>query len=449
MKKCLLPATSNAILAFAFTACSTGFQTERPNVIIIYTDDQGTLDLNIYGAKDLKTPHQDRLVREGVMFTQFYAQPVCSPSRASLLTGKTPQKAGVPTNVGGTAGLSTDQYTMSRMFKEAGYATANIGKWHLGEVEGKLPNDHYFDYFFGHTKGCIDNYSHFFYWRGPNEHNLFRNRERVHYPGQFFPSLMIRESARFMDKNRKVPFFLYFAINLPHYPYQGTKEWLDHYDAAGVEYPRNLYAAFLSTQDDIIGELMEMLEKRGIRENTIFVFQSDNGHSTEDRAHFGGGYTGVFRGAKACLFEGGIRVPASITWPAGISGNQIRDQFAVVSDWIPTLAELCGIQPDIDDLDGKSLMQVINDPESASPHEGHYYGWAFAGSWVIRKGSWKLHFNPRDASYPDRPYLGVDYYLVNLDEDPGEQINLADQYPDKLKELQGDYQEWRREHLIR
>jgi arylsulfatase A len=412
---------------------------QAPNVILIYTDDQGTLDLNILGATDLITPHMDAIAQSGILFNNFYGHAVCSPSRASLLTGKVPAKAGVPTNVNETNGLTQDQYTMSSMFKAAGYSTALIGKWHLGETEGKLPNDHGFDYFFGHTKGCIDNYSHFFYWRGPNRHNLFRNKEEVYYPGHFFPDLMLKESKTFISSVEDNPFFLYFAINLPHYPYQGNEKWLKLYRQKGVKYPRDEYAAFLSTQDEIIGELMDFLETSGLTESTIVILQSDNGHSTEYRAHFGGGYTGVFRGAKSCLFEGGIRVPAAISWPSKIPAGQVREQMGVCTDWMPTLAELCDIKLETEDIDGKSLLPIIYNPSAISPHEKSGFYWQHARSWAIRKGKWKLHANPRDAGLKDRPYLGIERFLVNLEEDPGETTNLAELFPEIVNELESLY----------
>jgi len=169
----------------------------QPNVIVIYTDDQGTIDLNSFGATDLVTPNMDKVVKSGIKFTQFYGAPVCSPSRAGLLTGKTPQRAGVPGNVSSLsleAGMPNEQYTMAEMFKDAGYKTAHIGKWHLGHGKDKQPNAQGFDYSFGHFVGCIDNFSHFFYWQGPNRHDLYRNGEEVFYDGEFFPELMVKEA---------------------------------------------------------------------------------------------------------------------------------------------------------------------------------------------------------------------------------------------------------------
>lgn len=417
---------------------------DRPNVIIIYTDDQGTVDLNSYGATDLVTPNMDKLVEDGVKFTQFYASPICSPSRASLLTGKTPQRAGSPGNAGANPnsnnGLPGEEYTMAEMFKDAGYATAHIGKWHLGYQPEMSPNAQGFDYSFGHLVGCIDNYSHYFYWNGPNRHDLYQNGKEVFYDGAFFPDLMVKEASSFLEQNTEQPFFMYFAMNLPHYPYQGDTKWLEYYREKGVAYPRDLYAAFLSTQDERIGQLIKKIEELGLIENTIIVFQSDNGHSTEERAHWGGGSAGIYRGAKQCLFEGGIRVPAAISWKGKITSGEVRDQFAVNTDWMPTLAELCGIKLDTTELDGKSLMPVIRNGKSATLHPDGYC-WKFKDMWVARKGDWKLLGNPYDTSQRDYTF-SEKLFLVNLEEDPGEKNNLAAKYPNKVKELENQYAKW-------
>ena len=216
---------------------------QKPNVIIIFTDDQGSVDMNIYGSTDLTTPNMDQLARQGVRFTQFYATgAVCVPSRVGLLTGRIPQYGGLD----GSVPLGS-QVMISEEMKKAGYATAHVGKWHLNFGKHALPNDQGFDYSFGHLDGCIDNYSHFFYWSGPNRHDLWRNGREVFHNGEFFPDLMVKEAGDFMEKNKDKPFFLYFAMNAPHYPYQGTLKWLEHY--SDLEYPRNLYAAWLSTMD--------------------------------------------------------------------------------------------------------------------------------------------------------------------------------------------------------
>ncbi len=419
-----------------------GQKTDIPNVIIIYTDDQGAIDLNCYGATDLVTPNMDKLIESGIKFTQFYGAPICSPSRAGLLTGKTPQRAGVPGNVSSlddNAGMPDNQFTMAEMFKGAGYKTAHIGKWHLGHGKDKQPNAQGFEYSFGHLVGCIDNYSHFFFWEGPNRHDLYRNGQEVFYPGEYFPDLMVKEATEFLEKNSENPFFMYYAMNTPHYPYQGSSKWLEYYNEKGIKYPRNLYAAFISTMDEKIGLLMQRVEELGLRENTIIIFQSDNGYSTEERAHFGGGSSGILRGSKFSLFEGGIRVPAAISWPVKLKAGEVRNQIAVNADWMPTLAELCGIGLDTKELDGKSLVPVIQDNEKLSAHsEG--FCWKNGSQWAARKNVWKLIGNPMNAGEKFLPKDSL--FLVNLMQDPGEKNNVAALYPEKVKELQSQYKEW-------
>ena len=441
MMKFLIPYLS---VLFSMVVPAPALATERPNVVIIYTDDQGSVDLNSYGSKDLQTPHMDRIAEGGIRFTQFYASPICSPSRASLLTGMSPQRAGLPGNATsqphGESGLPAEAYTMAELFKDAGYRTAQIGKWHLGTRADMQPGSQGFDYSFGHLGGCIDNYSHFFYWKGPNRHDLYENGIEVQMGGEFFPDLMVDEANKFIKSNQEKPFFLYLAFNMPHYPYQGDPAWLDYYQKQGLAYPRNLYAAFLSTLDDKIGEVLNTLDHLELREKTIIIFQSDNGHSTEERAHHGGGSAGPFRGAKQCLFEGGIRVPAAIQWPGKIPPGEVRDQFAVNTDWLPTLAELCDISLDTSGLDGRSLVPILKDASRESLHPQGYC-WAFKDMWAVRRGKWKLLGNPYDTSMRDYEFEEK-LFLVNLEEDPGERKNLANDFPEIVSELEQQYSHW-------
>jgi len=393
----------------------------QPNVIIIFTDDQGSMDMNIYGATDLATPNMDGLAKRGVRFTQFYAAaPVCSPSRVGLMTGRTPQHGGLKGNVAlGSVGMPSDQVTIAEELKKAGYATAHIGKWHLGHSEQTIPNGQGFDYSFGHLVGCIDNYSHFFYWSGPNKHDLWRNGKEVFYNGEFFPDLMVKEAGEFMGKNRGKPFFLYFALNTPHYPYQGSPEWLEYYK--DLPYPRNLYAAFLSTADDRIGALLKKVEELGLTKDTIVVFQSDHGASKEVRAHGGGGSSGPYRGAKFNLYEGGLRVPAIISWPAHLPMNQVRRQMATGCDWYPTILELCNLPAADHKIDGKSLVPIIKSEEVPSAHKR--FNWKFRGSIAVREGRWKL------------VVTGDKTELYDIPNDLGEANNLANASPEIVAHL--------------
>jgi arylsulfatase A len=422
----------------------------KPNVVLIVTDDQGWGDAGCYGAKDLETPNIDALAKSGVRFTQFYAAaPVCSPSRASILTGRYPQRFGLIGNAasqkGKEGGLPGNEATMAEMFRAADYATGHFGKWHLGYTPDQMPNAQGFDYSFGHMGGCIDNYSHFFFWSGPNVHDLYRNGQEVHHDGQFFPDLLVREASAFMERNRERPFFLYFAINLPHYPYQGDEKWLRHYHA--LPYPRNLYAAFVSTMDERIGVLLKKMAGLKLRERTIVIFQSDNGYSVEDRAHFGGGSAGPYRGAKFSLFEGGIRVPAVISWPGKLPENAVRNQMAFGCDWLPTLAELCEVKAPQTALDGKSLTAVIRDNEHPSPHHILHWetGTARNPSWAVREGPWKFLGKPLDNTGAKLGTKDKESFLANLDNDAGEVTNVAAQFPEIAERLRKAHEEWLRQ----
>ena len=425
---------------------------KKPNVIVILTDDQGSIDLNCYGAKDLHTPNMDRLAKEGVRFTQFYAAaPVCSPSRAALLTGKTNLRAGLPNNVpiperaeaSGQYGLPTEEITMAEMLKENGYYTALIGKWHLGHREQNLPNGQGFDYFFGHQRGCIDNYSHFFFWDGPNKHDLYRNSEEVYYPGKHFTDLMTEEVKQVIDQKKDEPFFIYWAFNSPHYPYQGTPKWLDHYK--DLPTPRKEYAAFVSNTDEKIGSVLDYLDQTGLADDTIVIFQSDHGHSREERAFWGGGNAGPYRGSKFSMFEGGIRVPAIIRYPKAIPANQVRDQVATEMDWFSTVAELTG-STITEKVDGKSLMPIIQNSEAKSQHEVVY--WQLGGyddnsaQWVVRKGPWKLIGNVNEPLGKAEKINMPKLFLANLDDDISEQNNLAESNPKMLNELLKLHKSW-------
>jgi arylsulfatase A-like enzyme len=408
----------------------------KPNVIIIFADDQGSVDMNCYGAKDLVTPHMDSIAKKGVRFTQFYSlAPVCSPSRAGLLSGKTPQKAGVPGNIGiDKEGMPSKEYLIPEMMKKAGYRTAHIGKWHLGHFKETMPNGQGFDYSFGHMVGCIDNYSHFFYWKGPNKHDLFRNGKEVYHYGEFFPDMMLKEACGYIEKNRAHPFFMYYAMNTPHYPYQGDPKWLDHYKK--LKYPRNLYAAFISTMDERVGALLKKIRDLGLEKDTIIIYQSDNGHSIEERAHFGGGSSGPYSGAKSSVLEGGIRLPAMISWPGKLPENEVRGQMAVGCDWYPTIAELVGIKLE-HEIDGKSLMPVIKSKNAPSQHK--VFNWALGkkiNQWAVREGPWKLVFNPRGRD------KGL--YLYNIPKDPAEKKDLAEKYPEIAARLKGHHIKWKK-----
>ena len=417
----------------------------KPNVVLIFTDDQGSIDVNCYGAKDLYTENLDRLAAEGTRFTQFYVgAPVCSPSRAALMTGRYPRCAGLMSNAPsdkGRPGMPTEQVTIAEMMKSAGYATGHIGKWHLGYTPETMPNGQGYDYSFGHMGGCIDNYSHFFYWQGPNRHDLWRNGTEVWHEGEFFGDLMVNECKKFIDGHKDEPFFLYWAINMPHYPLQGIEKWRKKYEH--LEDPRRIYAAFVSTLDELIGKVVRHLDESGLRENTLIIWFSDHGHSIESRTFSGGGSSGDYRGHKFTLWEGGIRVPCIVSWPGRIGQNAVRNQMAASIDWMPTIAQYCNIRPHEPKFDGKSIVPVIESANTPSPHDVLH--WETGKHWAVREGNWKLVHNGPETDYKGRRLPKADDFLSNMTEDVTETKNLAEAHPDIVKRLTGLHIQWLKE----
>ncbi|MBL04043.1 MAG: sulfatase, partial [Planctomycetes bacterium] len=257
----------------------------RPNVVILFTDDQGTLDANCFGSNDLRTPNIDRLAKTGVRFTAAYAHTVCCPSRAALLTGRHPQRSGVNSwmqgDLKGSDGLNMalGEITLAETLKAAGYRTALFGKWHLGAHRDHGPMKQGFDEFFGIRDGFIDNYNHYFLHGGKGYHDLYEGAREVTQKGDYFPEMVVDRSLEFIEKNRDRPFFLYLAFNIPHYPEQALKEHSSLYKKLPM--PRRSYAAIVTTTDHYIGKVLDRLDKLDLRKDTIVIFQSDNGHSTE------------------------------------------------------------------------------------------------------------------------------------------------------------------------
>jgi arylsulfatase A-like enzyme len=439
-------ASVTAAPAFAMgalqSAGGTAAPKRKPNVILIMLDDLGSVDANCYGSKDLVTPNLDALAGWGVRFTQFCAAaPVCSPSRAAVLTGRFPERAALSNNASsrpGGPGLPEDEVTLAQLFKDAGYATGHVGKWHLGYKPEIMPNAKGFEQSLGHMGGCIDNYSHFFYWDGPNRHDLWQNGQEVWRDGQNIGDLMVRQCHTFIDANQEKSFFLFWAINQPHYPLQGRANWREHYK--DLPPPRSMYAASVSTLDELIGQVVAKVKELGLSENTIIALQSDHGHSTEDRAFGGGGNAGPYRGAKFSLFEGGIRVVSMISWPGALPQGAVRDQLVTGCDWVPTLSELTGIALPRRRIDGKSMLPVIQSADAPTQHPTFF--WKLGNQWAVREENWKLIGNPSDTSRK-APITSADkLFLSDLTADVSEMTNLAAKHPEIVKRLSAMHQQW-------
>ena len=442
--------------------CASGSiaaQQRKPNVVIVYTDDQGTLDAGCYGSDDIQTPNIDALAKRGVRFTQAYAHTVCCPSRSQLLTGRVPQRSGVINWLSNNPldennrNMAVDEITLAEVLRQNGYRTGLSGKWHLGAKPGHQPLDQGFDEAYGHLGGFIDNYKHMFLHSNPRRppfHDLYRNGEAVDETGRYFPDLVVREANRFIVENKDRPFFLYCAFNVPHYPEQSDPKFRKMY--ADMPMPRRSYASMITTTDDRIGQVLRTLDLWGLRDNTIVLFMSDNGHSTEDfrnwdvnyGANGGGGNTGEWRGAKASMFEGGIRVPSILSFPGRIPEGEARNQAISNMDFFPTILELCDIPLPAYEIDGKSLGPVLQSKSGPSPHR--VFHWMWQEQWAIREGDWKLIGNGRDTTglgskHAPRKDMG-ELYLANLADDPPESVNHAAKRPQIVARLKKQHEDW-------
>jgi arylsulfatase A-like enzyme len=401
----------SALVTGAESALPANAATQRkPNVVIFLTDDQGTLDANCYGSKDLYTPTMDKLAETGVRFTQAYAHYVCCPTRAMLLTGRYPHRGGVSDWTQGDANaagkgrnMALEEVTLAEVLKGAGYKTGMFGKWHLGAHVDHGPTRQGFEEYFGNRGGFIHNYNHYFL-HGNGFHDLYEGQTEIFMKDQYYPDLMTSRALDFLDKHRSEPFLLYVAFNLPHYPEQADSKFDERYK--DLPMPRQSYAKVVSTVDDRMGRIMDHLEKLGLLENTMVVFISDNGHSVEDYkigvenhtsglpkgwnygANGGGGNTGKWRGHKAEFYEGGVRVPAIISWPAKLPKGVVRDQAITAMDWLPTIAELCGLPLPEVTLDGRSITPIIASADA--PTHNNVLHWAWQAFWAVREGEWKL-----------------------------------------------------------
>lgn len=404
----------------------------RPHIVYIVSDDQGWKDVGFHGS-DIKTPTIDRLAQDGARLEQFYAQPMCTPSRAALMTGRYPHRYGLQTLVipsAGRYGLATDERLLPQALKEAGYRTAIVGKWHLGHADRKYwPQQRGFDYQYGPLLGEIDYFTH----SAHGVRDWFRNGQPVKEQG-YVTQLLGQDAAKLIAAHDpKTPLFLYLAFTAPHSPYQVPKQYLDRY-AHIADPARRAYGAMITAMDDEIGRVLRALEGRGMRENTLVVFQSDNGGPRS--AKFTGEVdmskstipadNGPYRDGKASLYEGGTRVVALANWPGRIKPASVVDHPIHIVDMYPTLTKLAGASPGKSKpLDGMDVWSTLGEGAPSPREEVVYSIEPFRAA--VRKGNWKLVWQ---TTLPSR------VELFDLAADPGEKTNLADQNPQKVAELQ-------------
>ena len=405
----------------------------KPNIVYIVSDDLGWKDVGFNGCADIQTPNLDKLAQDGVKFSQFYAQPMCTPTRAALMTGRYPFRYGLQTIViPGPAGygLATNEWLLPQCLKDAGYNTAIIGKWHLGHADIKYwPKQRGFDYQYGAMIGELDYYTH----SDAGVLDWFRNNQPVHEKG-YTTQLIGDDAVKYINgQSADKPFYLYLAFNAPHTPYEAPKEYTDRYPNI-ADPTRRIYAGMVSCMDDEIGKVVAALDQKGIRDNTLIVFQSDNGGTRN--AMFAGQMAdlsktkipcdnGSYRDGKGTLFEGGCRVAACANWPGHIKPETV-DGIIHVVDMYPTLANLAGASTaKCLPLDGLDVWPTISANAPSPRTEVVYNVEPFRGA--VREGDWKLIW---------RTLIPTSVDLYNLADDPYETNNLAAAHPDKVAAMQ-------------
>ncbi len=426
--------------AFACAVAAAAEPSRPPNIVIIFTDDQGYGDVGCYGAKGLTTPNLDRMAREGIRFTDFYvAQPVCSSSRTALLTGCYPNRLGIVGALGpkDRHGIHDDETTLGQLCKSRGHATAVFGKWHLGHHPQFLPLRHGFDEYLGLP------YSNDMWPQHPTAGKNFPplpliegSNTIAENPDQSQLTTMYTERAvAFIDKHREQPFLLYVAHAMPHVPLYVSEKFKGKSE-------RGLYGDVIEEIDWSVGEVLGALKRNGIDDKTLVMFTCDNGPWLVYGNH--AGTTGPLREGKQTTFEGGVRVPFIARWPGKIPPGSVCREPAMTIDIFPTIAGLIGARLPERKIDGLDIWPLLAaQPGAKSPHEALYFYWLNRLD-AVRSGRWKLHF-PHDYGHPDPPggdarpgtvtTQKIGLSLFDLEADISETTNVADQHPEIVARL--------------
>ncbi len=405
----------------------------RPNILLIVGDDMGYADVGFHGCKDIPTPHLDRLAASGVRFTNGYVSgPYCSPTRAGLLTGRYQQRFGHEFNpAGGKAGLPTTEITLADRLKKAGYETAAVGKWHLGDEPQFQPQERGFKEFFGFLGGAHDYF---------NPKGILRGREPANET-EYLTDAIAREGSAFIERQQRKPWFLYLTFNAVHTPMQADDERLKKFAAINNK-TRRTYAAMMFAMDEAIGRIVGTLEKTGQSKNTLVVFISDNGGPTMNGTTVNGSNNAPLRGSKRTTLEGGVRVPFVIAWPDQLKPG-VFEQPVIQLDAHATALAVAGVpEPTEPKLDGVNLLSYLKGEKTGTPHEALY--WRFGNQSAIRVGDYKLVSYDRNAdTQTGAANQGAsEAKLYNLAADIGETKDLAAAMPDKVNDLQARWDTW-------
>ncbi|QDT86201.1 sulfatase-like hydrolase/transferase [Gimesia chilikensis] len=416
---------------------------QRPNILLITADNLGYGDLGCYGNKVMQTPRLDQLAREGARLTDFYtASPTCTVSRATLLTGRYPQRIGLNHQLSADEnyadGLRQSERLIPQYLKPQGYRTACFGKWNVGFSKGSRPTERGFGEFFGFAAGNIDYYHHYYAGR----HDLWRGVNEVFEKG-YSTELFADEACRFITENQKRPFFIYLPFNAPHFPSKRNKqpgqgnEWQAP-DSAFAAYgyspetkdPRKRYRAVVTALDTAIGRVLDQLDTCGLRDNTLVIWYSDNGAFMLKDRGLEVASNKPLRDGGVTLWEGGIRVPAIVRYPGRIEAGSVNSSPLISLDILPTLIAVSGGERPADrTLDGKNMLPVLEHPEAAEPRTFFFQYRKYA---AVRHANYKLL-----RTNPDKPFM-----LFDLDQDLSETTDLADQKPKIAKQMKAAYAAW-------
>jgi arylsulfatase A len=429
-----------------FLAQFSGLAQDKPNFIIIFCDDMGYADIGPFGAQGYETPNLNRMAKEGMVFTDFHVgYAVCSPSRAAINTGCYPKRVGINGNFGptSTTGLNPDEWTIADVLKQEGYATAAFGKWHLGHQPAFLPTSQGYDEFYGIP------YSHDMWELHPENGTRYNFPILPLYEGtkiikkQVTPAdqklhtrNMTLRTVQFIEKNKNNPFFIYLPHPMPHVPLYASDEF-----AGKTE--RGIYGDVVEEIDWSVGQILDTLDKNGLRKNTLVVFTSDNGPWLRYGDH--GGSAGPLREGKGTFFEGGFRVPGIMSWPGKIKQGVVNPKFASTIDLLPTFANLAGASlPKDRPIDGKNITALLMGKEGSKYSRDFLF---FSGSRIsgVRSGKWKLVFPGNytvwkggGGGLPGHEQIieTIGLSLFDLEADVGETTNVIDKHPKVVARIQ-------------
>ncbi len=438
------------LAVFALCSCREQNQESQktqtpPNIVLIFTDDQGYQDVGVFGSKNIATPNLDQMAADGVRLTSYYsAQAVCSASRAGILTGCYPNRIGIhgALGPGNNHGINASETTLAEMLKAIGYKTAIYGKWHLGHHPKFLPTRHGFDEWFGIP------YSNDMWPYHPQQgtvHNfpdlpLFQNETIIDtlIEQSQLTTQITEHSVDFINRNAKNPFFLYVPHPQPHVPLFVSDKFKGKSD-------RGLYGDVIMEIDWSVGQILDALKKNGLEENTMVIFTSDNGPWLSYGNHAGSAHP--LREGKGTAWEGGQREPFIIKYPNGLEGGKVLDTPIMAIDILPTIAEITNAELPEKVLDGKSAWKVLTGKTQESPQEAYFFYYRVNELFGVRYGKWKLYFPHRyrtmDGQEPGKDGLPGDYRMVDmetlelydLENDISETVNMADEYPEVVEKI--------------